>query len=62
MLDRADVLWKTPWPRPTAASLAILAFWIAGILLAAGGLSVIAKRLRFAPGNGVPSPQRAVAD
>ena len=62
MIDRADVLWKAPWPRPSVASLAILALWVAGILLAAGGLSVIAKRLRFAPGNGVPSPQRGVAD
>ena len=62
MLDRADVLWKTPWPRPSASDLAILALWVAGILLATGGLSVIAKRRRFAPGNGVPSPQRSVAD
>ena len=62
MIDRADVLWKTPWPRPSVAGLAILALWVAGILLAAGGLSVIAKRLRFAPGNAVPSPQRGVAE
>src|SRR6266478_3309465 len=62
MIDRADVLWKTPWPRPSAAGLAILALWVAGILLAAGGLSVIAKRLRFTPGDGLPSPQRVVAD
>ena len=62
MIDRADVLWKTPWPRPGAAGLAILAFWIAGILLAAGGLSVIAKRLRFAPGNELRSPQMDVAE
>src|SRR5436189_252097 len=62
MIDRADVLWKTPWPRPSAAGLAILALWVAGILLAAGGLSVIAKRLRFTPGDGLPSPQRGVAD
>ena len=29
------------------AGLAMLAFWIAGILLAAGGLRFVAKRLRF---------------
>src|SRR5437879_5425877 len=52
MLDRTDALWKTPWPRPSAAGLAILALWVAGILLAAGGLSVIAKRLRFTPATG----------
>ncbi len=62
MIDRADVLWKTPWPRPSAAGLAILALWVAGIVFAAGGLSVIAKRLRLTPGDGLPSPQRGVAD
>ena len=62
MIDRADLLWKTPWPRPSAAGLAILALWVAGILIAAGGLSVIVKRLRFASGDGLQSPQRGVAD
>ena len=62
MIDRAQVLWKTPWPRPSAAGFAILAFWVLGILLAAGGLSAIAKRLRFTPGEGLPSPQRGLAD
>jgi HupE / UreJ protein len=47
MIDRADALWMTPWPRPSAASLAILAFWVAGILLAAGVVSAMAKRLGF---------------
>ncbi len=61
MIERAEVLWKTPWPRPTATGLTILALWVVGILLAAGGLSVIAKRLRFTPG-GLPSPQRGLAD
>jgi HupE/UreJ protein len=56
MIDRADVLWKAPWPGPSAAGLAILALWVAGILLAAGGLSVIAKRLRFASGDRLSSP------
>ena len=62
MIDRADVLWKTPWPRPSAAGLAILAFWFVGILLAAGGLSAIAQRLGFKRGDGLPSPQRGLAD
>ena len=62
MLDRADVLWKAPWPQPSMAGLAILALWVAGILLAAGGLSAVAKRLRFAPDNAVPSPQRGGAE
>ena len=62
MIDRADVLWKSPWPQPSVSGLAILALWVAGILLAAGGLSVIAKRLRLTQGDELPSPQRGVAD
>jgi hypothetical protein len=62
MIDRADTLWKTPWPLPTASGVAILAFWVLGILLAAGGISVLAKRLRFAAGEGLPSPQRGLAE
>jgi hypothetical protein len=62
MLDRADVLLKTPWPRPGVAGLAILAFWVAGIILAAGGISAIAKRLRLERSSEMPSPQRGVAD
>ena len=62
MIDRADVLWKTPWPRPSVAGLAILAFWVAGILLAAGGISVLAKRLRLSTGSALLSPERGSAD
>jgi hypothetical protein len=62
MIDRADALWKAPWPRPSAAGLAILALWVAGILIAAGGLSVIAKRLQFASDDGLPPRPRGVAD
>jgi hypothetical protein len=62
MIDRADVLWRVPWPRPSMAGLAILAFWVAGILLAVGGLNVIAKRLRLEAGHGSSSPQRGLAD
>jgi hydrogenase/urease accessory protein HupE len=61
MIDRADALWKAPWPQPSVPGLAVLALWIAGILLAAGGLSVVVKRLRFASENAVPSPQRGMA-
>jgi HupE / UreJ protein len=56
MIERADVLWNTPWPRPGASGLAILAFWVTGILLAAGGVSAIAKRLGLAIGPGLPPP------
>jgi len=36
-------------------SLAILALWVAGILLAAGGLSVTPSGCGFTPGDGLPS-------
>ena len=62
MIDRADALWKTPWPRPTAAGVANLVFWAVGILLAAGGIGVIAKRLRITPGGALPPPRRGLAD
>ena len=63
MIDRADALWNTPWPRPTIAGLAILLFWTAGILLAAGGLATIAKRFGVAAGRRLPpSPERGLAD
>jgi hypothetical protein len=62
MIDRAEVLWRTPWPRPTVAGLALLALWVAGILLAAGGISAIVKRLRLPTGTALPSPERGLAD
>ena len=62
MIDRADLLWRTPWPLAGLSGLAVLALWLAGILLAAGGLSMIAKRLGFANGPNVPSSDGAPAD
>jgi hypothetical protein len=62
MLDRADVLWKTPWPHPSLAGLAILTLWIGGILVAAGGLVVILNRMPLATAPSVPSPKQGAAD
>jgi hypothetical protein len=62
MIDRADVLWKTPWPRPTIAGLMILTFWVAGILLAAGGLAAIAKRLRLGGSTRLQATEPGAAD
>jgi hypothetical protein len=62
MIDRADVLWKTRWPQPSLTGLAILVLWVAGILLAAGGVSVIVKRLQLQSGPALPSPERGSAD
>jgi len=36
MIDRGDVLWNTEWPRLNAETLATLARWIAGFLVAIG--------------------------
>ena len=62
MSDRAGALWATPWPRPTLAGLAILAVWMAGIFLAGGGLSVVARRLDIARSRRLPPPHGALAD
>ncbi len=44
MLERGDVLLKTDWPRLDAAALATLARWVAGVLLAAGAVRLVARR------------------
>jgi len=44
MIDRGDILWKTEWPRLDAASIAILARWVAGVLLAAAAVRFIGRR------------------
>jgi len=48
MLERGEVLWNTPWPRLTLAGAATTAFWIAGILLAAGMITLAMRKLRLA--------------
>ncbi|TMH55370.1 MAG: HupE/UreJ family protein, partial [Betaproteobacteria bacterium] len=64
MLERADALWKTPWPQPTMAGLTILAVWVAGVLLGAGGIALAAQRLRlgFVAGPKMPSPEPGTGD
>ena len=62
MLDRADALWKAPWPQPSLGGLAVLALWLAGAFLAAGGLARLARRLRAAPLPAVPPVDRALAE
>jgi hydrogenase/urease accessory protein HupE len=62
MIDRAEVLSKTPWPRPSVTSLAILALWVAGVLLAAGGISAVAKRLRLPSDAVLSSPEQRPTD
>jgi len=55
MTDRAEVLWRSPWPRPDVLDLAIAALWLGLIVLAAGGLSVLFKRIRMAAPPGAPA-------
>jgi hypothetical protein len=43
MTERADVLWKVPWPVLDAADLAMLARWVAGILLAVVAVRLVAR-------------------
>ena len=59
MLDRADVLWKTPWPQPTGAGLMMLARWIAAVALAVGAAKLLANWIeRKWPGHILPAENR----
>ena len=56
MIDRADVLWKTPWPQPTGAGLMILARWIVAVALAVGAAKLLANWIeRKGPGFSRPA-------
>jgi hypothetical protein len=43
MTERADVLWKVQWPALDAASLTVLARWVAGIFLAIVAVRLVAR-------------------
>src|SRR5262249_13182279 len=49
MIDRGDALWRAEWPRLDAGSLTVLARWVAGVLLAAGAVHLLSKRLASTP-------------
>ena len=56
MLDRADILWKTPWPQPTGAGLMALAQWITVLALTIGAAMLLAKWVeRKWPGHVLPA-------
>ncbi len=44
MIERGEVLWRTPWPALDAAGAAALARWVAGVLLAIGAVRWVARR------------------
>jgi hypothetical protein len=59
MLDRADVLWKTPWPQPTEAGLMVLAQWIIALALTIGAAMILTKWAeRKWPGHVLPAEGR----
>ena len=59
MLDRAEVLWRTPWPQPTFAGLMILGRWILAVALAAGAAKLLVKWAdRKWPGHIQPAETR----
>jgi len=51
MIERGDVLWKVEWPQLDGAGLAVLARWVAGLLLAVAGVRFFARRARIARGT-----------
>ncbi len=60
MTERANVLWRVEWPSLDGPGLAILARWVAALLLATGAASFIARRARGAPRSPLP-PSRAAS-
>jgi hydrogenase/urease accessory protein HupE len=52
MLERGEVFLNTPWPRPTLAGAATATFWIAGILVAAGVITLAMRKLRLVDARG----------
>jgi hypothetical protein len=59
MVDRADVLWQTPWPQITVPGVTILARWLAALLLAVGAAKLLAKWIeRKWPGLSRPAENR----
>jgi HupE / UreJ protein len=59
MIDRADVLWKTPWPPLTVPGLMILARWVVAVGLAVGLAKLLAKWIeRKWPGHILPAESR----
>jgi len=59
MIDRADVLWKTPWPQITVPGLMILARWVVAVGLGVGLAKLLAKWIeRKWPGHVLPAESR----
>src|SRR5207237_4731651 len=61
MTERGGALLNTPWPHPSLAGPATLAFLIAGLPFAAAGLRFIAEPVRRAAPRAA-APPRSTAD
>ena len=63
MIDRWNVLWQAPWPQLTGQGLMIFARWVAGLLLAVGLATLIARWLeRKRPSAFAPGPSQDVVE
>ncbi|MGH7065088.1 MAG: HupE/UreJ family protein [Stellaceae bacterium] len=45
MMERGEVLWRTPWPQPTTAGLMLLARWVLALGLAVAAANFLSKWL-----------------
>jgi len=43
MSDRAEALWRVPWPQPGVSDVAVLAVWLGLIVFAALALKHVVK-------------------
>ena len=58
MLDRADVLWRTPWPPLTVPGLMVLVKWFVAIGLSLGATKLLAAWIeRKWPGHILPETE-----
>jgi hypothetical protein len=62
MVNRGDALMKVRWPQPTLAGLAVLAVWIAGVLIGAGVITSIVRRMQPLADTAIQSTHGAAAD
>lgn len=61
-MARWEALARVAWPQPSVPGVTTLALWVAGLLVAAGIVITIAKRLGLATVSALPPPQRGAAD
>jgi hypothetical protein len=59
MSDRAEVLWRVPWPHPGLLDLATMALWVAVIILGAGAIGYLLRRFRVVADGAAPRQRLA---